>query len=162
MGYHVLNHFGSNGDSPNLFEPGLPLSFDMDYYKDGVLDFLDGAGEISELIEDDVIPDPCDLLAEAEADDSWAEVMAVEFHNNKWDLNEPADLPPEQVGNVVDECACTGQCGCNHRNRAPETHSKKELRLLPNRRGNDHRRLARNRRQSIRHPSPEVADALKA
>lgn len=161
-----INHFGNSchGDSPNVFNPGHPLSYDLLYQQYGEEgDGTDlGFDNHSDFIPVDEIPD-----FETE-EDFWAQFgMSVidnveDLPGNEDDTHFPEEEDPlwqdflkffeEPVVTQDDECLCVEHCGCNHRNRDPNVHSRKDEYRMH--RSHDHqRRLSHNQRQSIRRMS---------
>ncbi len=169
MSVREINHFGNSchGDSPNILNPGHPLSFDplhQIYGEDG--DGTDlGFYDHSDFIPVDELPDP-----QTEDEDTWFGMSIIDIPAAEDLPGDDDDFPAFKDDEpdielfaltANDECHCIGQCGRNHKNRDPKVHSRKGQHFLPGRHSHtDHRRLARNRRQSIRRASSEVLHAL--
>ncbi|MBP6881185.1 MAG: hypothetical protein KBC35_01015 [Candidatus Pacebacteria bacterium] len=171
MSDRPLNHFGNlcHGKSPNAINRGHPVDYDLLYQiygKDG--DGTDlGFDNHSDFVLTDEIPD-----SQTE-EDFWSALgMSVIDAPEAEDLPSDDDLPfPEEedplwqdflksftneqpVVEQDEECLCIGFCGCNHRNRNPEVHSRKGEHYEHGRRSaSEQRKLARQRRQSIRRMS---------
>jgi hypothetical protein len=160
MSDRALNHFGNlcHGDAPDLFEPGHPLSFDLLYQQYGEEgDGTDlGFDNHSDYLPIDEVPD---FFEEAEQSDWSAADQTIEDLSSTEEEDQLREEFLESMNKLTepvqsDECLCVGHCGCNHRNRESEVHSKKDIHFIPGRRSHsEQRRLARNRRISIRRMS---------